>query len=198
MKRGIAIVLTIAIILVLCACGKSETAEKKTEETTGTQSENVIVVPDNNQTSVKRDVDGNDLPEKLTVPLGDENFVIEACKTRFVERDTYTQMRMEIKVRNLTEYSPPNTYIGFLFKAIDENGDALDSATRYLGSTDIAPSGRAQWLEAISNEDGATGIMIFGYHIYGSVDIKASFDTPIELYSKDYKITYDEIKGTGS
>ena len=157
----------------------------------------VVVIPSGgNQPSTKHNVPGNDLPEELSTPLGDDQIVIEACKTKFIEYDTYTQMRMSVKVKNLTEYSPPNTYIGISITPIDINGDALDG-TFYMGSTDIAPSGKAQWLEAICNVEGAVGIRILGYRIYGDVSIQGSFETPIELYSKDYKIIYDEIKGTG-
>ena len=148
------------------------------------------------QITTKGNLDGNDLPEDLLVPVGDECFVIEACKTKFIEHDTYTQMRMSLKVRNLTEYSPPNVYFLLEVAPIDENGAALEHFQ--MGCTKIALSGKAEWLEAICNEDGATGLCIFGYRIYGDVEVNASFVTPIQLYSKDYKVTFDRIKSTGA
>ncbi len=222
MKKLISILIIVALIVSLCPTALAdddvEALKKRIEEleaeiaqkdaiitalTRGTDNTEagVVVVPPStiggSQITTKRNFDGNNLPEELAVPLGDSRFVIEACRTKFVERDTYTQMRMEVKVRNLTEYSPPKIYIGLYYTPIDENGDALDN-TINMGSTDIAYSGKAQWLEGYCDKEGATGIRILGYHIYGDVDIKDYFDEPIELYSKDFKITYDEIKGTGN
>ena len=220
MKRIISALLIIVLLVSLCptvlADDDVESLKKRIEEleaeiamkdaiiaalvkgnhNTGTE---VIVMPGTNggsQITTKRNYDGNDLPEELLVPIGDECFVIEACKTNFIEHDTYTQMRMSLKVRNLTEYSPPNVYFLLEVAPIDENGDVLEHFQ--MGCTNIALSGKAEWLEAICNEDGATGLCIFGYQIYGDIDVKNSFATPIELYSKDYKVTYDEIKGTGA
>ena len=225
MKRILSVFLIVALLASLCptalADDEVETLKKRIEEleaeiaqkdaiiealTVALQEMNnagkdkstgvVVVPPGSNQTSAKHNVPGNDLPDELPAPLGDGLIMIEACKTTFIEYDTFTRMRMEVKVRNLTEYSPPNIYIGILYTPIDTNGDALDGS-KYMGSTDIALSGTAQWLKADCDKDGATGLRILGYRIYGDVSIQGSFETPIELYSEDYKIIYDEIKGTG-
>lgn len=183
MKRLLLLILVFTLILTLCACSQEEHKHQV----------DVIEVPENiNQYDTQYNVPANDLPEELPNPLGDDNFQIEGCKTTFEERDTYTTMRMNVKVRNLTSYNPPDNF-ALLYTPIDENGDALDG-TILLGCTDIAVSGKAQWLETYDTEEGATGIRILGYQVYGGPNLKVYFDTPIELYSKDYKITYDSIK----
>lgn len=183
MKKFSLLILVFSLILTLCACNQEEHNHQV----------EVIEVPGNvNQYDTEYNIPGNDLPEELPTPLGDDNFQIEGCKTIFEERDTYTTMRMNLKVRNLTSHNPPDKF-ALLYTPIDENGDALDS-TILLGCTDIAVSGKAQWLETHDTEEGATGVRILGYQVYGGPDLKVYFDTPIELYSKDYKITYDSIK----
>ena len=188
MKKIVALLLALVVMFALCGCGKSE-ADANTQIV-----QEVVYVPGQvNQNTPDRYL-LNDLPEELAEPVGDENFVVEAVRTEVMDYGSNTRYDISVKVRNLTEFSPPAKYsIGYTL--IDKNGDALHK-TRQMGSTDIPPSGTAQWLEAGAEIEGVAGIRLLSYHVFGDEGELIGdtyFDSPIEFYYENYQMEYRKM-----
>lgn len=187
MKKIVALLLIFMMVFALCGCNSD------TNENTQIVQEVVYVPGQPTQNTPDRYL-LNDLPEELAEPVGDENFVVEAVRTEVMDYGSNTRYDISVKVRNLTEFSPPAKYsIGYTL--IDKNGDALHQ-TREMGNTDIPPSGTAQWLEAGAEIEGVAGIRLLSYHVFGNGGEllgRTYFDSPIEFYYEDYQMEYRKM-----
>lgn len=131
MKRLIALLLTVGMILALCGCG-GNTAEEPTVN------------------DAKAEVVIETTAPEITEPTEDPSAYADDM---FAVEDIVYEMRrdelqnFEIKIRNLTEEKHPDIYFGV--QALDTRGDVLAAWT--MGTQDSLQPGQACWFYCSNN-----------------------------------------------